>query len=641
MSLKVLDSFQRLMKIMLLNILIGGSGFSSSVLPSLIIKAKKINASFGVSQNFYEDFEKNQYGEVVDILDQELGSYLVQTGGSGKSAYLFLRGSNPEHTLVLIDGMTVHDPSSPNGGFDFGQIEAESFHKVEIFRGPYAASQGSGAIGGVVHLTTQKGEGNFQGTLLTEAGSSKNYRQQGSFKGEKGQLDYYVHASHYQMDNPSSVPLNKRSIPRQIHPDPYDRQSFVSNLGINGNKGWRFNVCNRHQRSRSRYSNEFSSNPYAQDKIIHDFHVLSLEGQIKEYGWYPKVQIGFLQNDRTYGNEIAPFNGTSFYRGQGINIQCLNQFIIKSGYVLHAGIDHHLYSYKSSVPNFGSSFSFHNNASAHESSFVLGKQVTPHERVDLEVWGRCHHSSHLSSRFIYRGSMTYHHFETKTDLFVHYGTVIHNPSLFQLFDPESGNGSIRPEKGYGRELGVHQGLKDVTGFNMNMETRFFQTFLKDLIVGQQLSPLVYQYVNIERTKTQGLESFINWTISKTIQLNLGHTYTRAKNLITQETLLRRPLHKIMIKIQWDPFSAMRLTFSLSHEGRQLDQMRFPPYTKVYTKGCILGRGTVNYTLPYRGFKGTKIDLFARMENMFNQSYQKPAGYLQPGVSLYTGVKIVL
>ena len=59
--------------------------------------------------------------------------------------------------------MTVHDPSSPNGGFDFGQIEAESFHKVEIFRGPYAASQGSGAIGGVVHLTTQKGKEIFKG----------------------------------------------------------------------------------------------------------------------------------------------------------------------------------------------------------------------------------------------------------------------------------------------------------------------------------------------------------------------------------------------------------------------------------------------------------------------------------------------
>ena len=45
---------------------------------------------------------------------------VVQTGGPGGQTSVFMRGTNPNHTKVLIDGIDVSDPSNPSADFDFG-----------------------------------------------------------------------------------------------------------------------------------------------------------------------------------------------------------------------------------------------------------------------------------------------------------------------------------------------------------------------------------------------------------------------------------------------------------------------------------------------------------------------------------------
>lgn len=619
----------------LLNLVLIPFVCGASLLPVLTIKAKKVQKTvFSETDSFAPTLETQQQTTGAEALKNMPGVHLVQTGGVGKVAQLFVRGTNPEHVLVLIDGLPAHDPSSPNGAFDFGQLEVESLEKIHVLRGPHTASYGSDAVGGVVQLTTKKGqEENTKTSFVAEGGSFQSYRQSLSFQGAQPYGDFYVQGGHRQTDTPSSVPDAKRTLERQYHPDPYDSQNFTSHCGLNTQQNWRVSLHNRHQRSRSRYANTFTENPNNQDVSIYDLHGITVEGTDKNSPWQPKLQAGYLLSQRIYGQDQPPFSPRSFFKGESLSLQGYNRLRLSESHTLDMGLDHQHQSYQASIPKENTYK--RTQAQSHESSFFMGYHTTPHERVAVDLWARGHYNRQFKMHGTHRASLTYHHLETQTDLYVSQGTVIHNPSLFQMFDPESGNRNLRPEKGHGWELGFQQTLCR----GIRAGSTFFQTRLYDLISSQQQTPTLYRYTNINKSQTQGLESFIEWKVCSALTLSLNHLYTSAKDLSTNETLFNRPLHKIVVALQWQMTCDCDVGFSLSYDGKQANRPRFVPDKKVYVRGPLLLRATLNYK-PARPILGYgHQEFFIRVENTLNRSYEQPAGYKQPGAAFYAGLRL--
>ena len=87
------------------------------------------------------------------------GLNLVQSGGEGGQTSIFMRGTNSNHTKVLVDGIEVSDPSNPNGAYDFGKFNSADIARVEVLRGPQSGLYGSDAIGGVINIITKSGNG--------------------------------------------------------------------------------------------------------------------------------------------------------------------------------------------------------------------------------------------------------------------------------------------------------------------------------------------------------------------------------------------------------------------------------------------------------------------------------------------------
>lgn len=99
------------------------------------------------------DIEKSQAPDLVDLLARQAGVDVARTGGPGLQNSLFLRGSNSNHALVLIDGIRVN--SATQGLFDFAHLPLSQVDRIEIVRGPRAAFWGSDAIGGVIQIFTR------------------------------------------------------------------------------------------------------------------------------------------------------------------------------------------------------------------------------------------------------------------------------------------------------------------------------------------------------------------------------------------------------------------------------------------------------------------------------------------------------
>jgi len=96
---------------------------------------------------------------VVDLFRWIPGVHIDQQGSRGGISSVYLRGSDPNFTLVMIDGVKVNDPTNMRGGsFDFSGLDADNIERIEIIRGPLSAVHGSDALAGAIHIITREGK---------------------------------------------------------------------------------------------------------------------------------------------------------------------------------------------------------------------------------------------------------------------------------------------------------------------------------------------------------------------------------------------------------------------------------------------------------------------------------------------------
>ena len=99
------------------------------------------------------DIERSLASDVSELLQQHAGLEISRNGGPGQTTTLFTRGTESNHTVVLIDGVRINPGTI--GGAALQTIAPESLERIEIVKGPRSALYGTDAIGGVVQLFTR------------------------------------------------------------------------------------------------------------------------------------------------------------------------------------------------------------------------------------------------------------------------------------------------------------------------------------------------------------------------------------------------------------------------------------------------------------------------------------------------------
>ncbi|HEY6394018.1 MAG TPA: TonB-dependent receptor, partial [Candidatus Binataceae bacterium] len=194
----------------------GQSRGDEKKLKPVVVTATRIAepiAEVGTTVTVVEDqqVEEQKIQDVATVLRQVPGVQVTQTGSPGAEADVSIRGASASQTLILLDGVEVNDGAT--GSFDISSLTTDNLDRIEVLRGAGGSLYGSQAIGGVVNILSQEGEGAPKLDFLSEGGNRATQRQDLSLNGSDGPLGYsgalsYFSTEGYRPINDSSDNLS-------------------------------------------------------------------------------------------------------------------------------------------------------------------------------------------------------------------------------------------------------------------------------------------------------------------------------------------------------------------------------------------------------------------------------------------------
>ena len=120
-----------------------------------------------------ETIRQSQAQNLAGLLAGVPGMQFSPSGGQGAQTSLFMRGTESDHTLILVDGVQMTTNSGPAGRLEF--IPLDQIERIEIVRGPRSSVYGSEAIGGVVNIITKPDiQEDFSGSVKLMAGTENS-----------------------------------------------------------------------------------------------------------------------------------------------------------------------------------------------------------------------------------------------------------------------------------------------------------------------------------------------------------------------------------------------------------------------------------------------------------------------------------
>ena len=121
----------------------------------------QLDAGKSISVIDQAEIKNSIFHSVAELLANQPGLHLTGSGQNfGASQRMFLRGSNSSHTVVMIDGVRISDPSSVDNSLDLAELSLNMIERIEIIKGSHSTLYGSSAMAGVVNIITKTQETN-------------------------------------------------------------------------------------------------------------------------------------------------------------------------------------------------------------------------------------------------------------------------------------------------------------------------------------------------------------------------------------------------------------------------------------------------------------------------------------------------
>ncbi|WP_288585860.1 TonB-dependent receptor [uncultured Methylobacterium sp.] len=573
--------------------------------------------------------QAQQVRTVPDALQQVPGLNVVRTGGAGGQTSVFIRGTNSNHVKVQIDGIDVNDPSTPNRAFDFSQLQTEDLSRIEVLRGPQSGLYGADAIGGVISFVTKRGEGPARATAFAEGGSYGTTNQGGRISGSEGIFDYSFSVQHLRQAALPVTPFELLPVGVPLRTAFTDIRSVSTKFGAQLTDTFRLNYVLRF--SDSAYLDQADGGfpyrplPY---RNLNDQQQLLMRGEAEWTplpGFHNVFGANYAKFDRLFAgplDALAPPT-PSTYLGERTRFDYRGDVQLSPGHLLLFGAQREDERFQAT----GIDKSNGNTGGFAE----LHSAIT--DRAFLVANIRHDENDQFGGATTFRIAPSYILPYTETRLKGSVGTGFKPPTLSQLYQDYPGfrffgNPALRPEESFGFDGGFEQPLGD----RVLVGATYFETDFRNLIQTAYF-PTFGTNVNVGRAVAYGAESFVSVKLTDTLSGRVDYTNTVTKDEVAHQELLRRPRHKVSATAIWNPLPQLTLTGTLVAIGSFVDGNRDFSVPRLKNPGFTLVNLSANYAY------SENLTLFARIDNLFDQRYQNPTGFLGAGLAVYGGVRV--
>ncbi len=591
-----------------------------------------------------EEIARSPARSVEDLLRQAPGVAVNSSGGPGQVQTVLLRGAEARHTLVLIDGVRVNDPSSTGGEVDLSGLSLDNVERIEILRGPQTALYGSDALGGVIQIVTKTGQrqGHF-GSAQIEAGSYGTKDARAQAYGARGPVFYALGVSGFHADGFSAWGHRvARAGGGRLEADGAQRVGADLKMGWKANDDLTLEAGVSRTRTRAEFDSAFGAfpdGPGSSRSILTRAHTrathMSFDGALRSQLTFYVAQTDRLL-DSFYRYAAAPgAYYRSFYDYVGLRQGAEYQGDVNLGVYgkLIVGARAERESAQAGAQDvfpdaFARAQTFDARQTTHSVFSMWSKSFG--ERLHVSLGGRVDDVRESERFATWRATGAYHILETGTKLRASVGTGAKAPSLFQLFS-EYGTPSLAPETSTGFDVGVDQ---KVNG-RIDASVTFFHNRFANLIDFSYAAPPCAAaqtygcYYNVARARTQGVEVEGRAILAPDLlRLKTAYANLHAVDADTGLALPRRPTHTLRAALEYRPAAAWmiepRATFVSGRWDRPGETNRLGAYLRFDAYG--------EYRIDAR------TTAYARLENLTDVRYETVYGYGTAGRSAWLGVR---
>lgn len=575
-----------------------------------------------------KEIEASQKTSVFEVLRGHPSLDVVQTGGPGNPAAVFMRGSKSEHTLVMIDGIEAGDPAAADRSYDLAHLSVDNVERIEVIRGPQSTLYGSDAMGGVINVITKKGAGRPRVSLLTEGGSYDTSRAEAGVSGGGERTHYAFEASRSYTGGFSAQAKRLGA----TEADGYGNTSLSGRVGFRPTARTGLEAVSRYSTSRAQID---QSGDDPNDRADSRQLFMRTEGRLNlgEGLWDQKAGVSLTDHERDFDNPVDAGNpGTSrrdSYDSKILKLDWQSDLRLHRTNTLTLGAETEREAAEIdnfSVSSFGTFASHFNERVARTNGYYVQDQIRLGDAFFATLGARRDDHDRFGAADTYRVTAAYWVHPSATKLKATYGTGFKAPSLFQLYSPVYGNPDLKPEENIGWDAGFEQLFAGGRG---SFGATYFRNDFEDLI---EYDSLTNSYKNVSEASSQGVEMTGTWRPAKGLALRANHTVTDTEDKTTGQELIRRAKRKSGVSAGWD-FGRGDVQAGAVYVGKRddLNFNVFPAARVTLPSYTLVQVGASFEVLPH-------VRLFGRVENLLDKEYEEVFGFGVPGRAFYAGAK---
>lgn len=556
---------------------------------------------------------------LTDILRTIPGINVRQFGGAGGVSELYIRGGEPNFTLVMIDGMKVNDSTNTRGGgFNFNSFDMESIARVEILRGTQSATYGGDALAGVINIITKTPtEGPAQQRVFLELGENGAYNTGYGLGFSNGTVTAKVNISTVDRGDLTSG-------------SEYENTQVVMGLGWkatqNAHFSWQYRWLDDERYS---FPEQSGGDQYAQSRDLElnsseeNSHRLSWQQTLTDH-WQSELAFSIFSRDSVMDspgvipfNFVPPNNADTNYKNT--EIEWVNSMAIARGLNLNVGL----------VLQEEEGESLGTLAGALDTSFTLDRDNKA-AFVELSYAHENAFSTHLSVRqdkpdnldsetsFNFGVAVP---FAAGFNISASLGEGFKLPSFFALGHPLVGNPDLKPERAKTAEVGLsyrHErfGRAGIT---------WFDNQFTDLV---DFDAELFTNVNRAMVDTDGFEVSWDFASSENTRIQLHATFTHIDTHDDNVILSGRPKQQYGATFYWRLCERLSSSFDFRHVSEQFDTSLYTGQSKRET---LASYNLVNANVAWD--VSSNFNLRLSLDNLLDEQYYEAIGFSSPGRNL--------